>query len=507
MFSFAFLDTILICVGAFCLVQILQRRRSNSLPLPPGPSGWPLLGNLLEHPLERAWETYAKWAEQYGSIFSLSILGQRLVIVNDVETAIGVLEKTGGKVAGRAKTTMLKISGWDVVLIAQPYGPSSRAYRKLIFKLIGTPQAMKRFHPMEERRSTVFVSSLLQSHDNVEEACRMMAGSVSLEAAFGYLVQDAGQDHFVELAEKCMADFSRLMRPGLFLADIIPALRYVPAWFPGAGFQKEVALAKKRIHDLAELPVKFVQEQLATDSRVPSLVGDMMAEGNLSEDEFQTMKYAALSFYAGAADTSVGTLLAYFIAMMRYPKVQEKLQAEIDSVVGNRFPTFEDRGSLPYSEAVMKELFRWIPVVPGGAPHLACEDVIYKGHVIPKGAFVLPNIWAMLRDPETYQNPLVFNPDRFLGSEPERDPATICFGFGRRSCPGFRLADATIWISIVKIAYACRVVKPIGKDGLPIEPEVAQTGGIVSHPVPFQCKIEARNPEIITKLIREALEH
>jgi hypothetical protein len=303
MISFIVLDTILIGFGAFCLVQILRQRGANNLPLSPGPSGWPLLGNLLEHPSEKAWETYAKWAEQYGPIFSLSMLGQKLVVVNDVETALAVLEKTGGKIAGRAKTTMLEMSGWDVVLTVQPYGSSSRAYRKLIFKLIGTLQAMKRFHPMEERRSTVFVSSLLEYPDKVEEACRMMAGSVSLEAAFGYLVQDVGQDHLVELAEKCMADFSRLMRPGLFLADIIPELRYVPAWFPGAGFKKEAAFAKKRIHNLAELPVQFVQEQLANDSRVPSLVGDMMAEGNLSEDEFRIMKYAALSFYAGAADT------------------------------------------------------------------------------------------------------------------------------------------------------------------------------------------------------------
>jgi cytochrome P450 len=193
--------------------------------------------------------------------------------------------------------------------------------------------------------------------------------------------------------------------------------------------------------------------------------------------------------------------------MMLYPEVQTKLQAQIDTVVGpDRLPTFEDRDSLPYVEAVMKELFRWMPVMPAGVPHRASEDYVYKGYVIPKGALVLPNIWAMMHDPNVYHNPSTFNPDRFLGDKPERDPTSVCFGFGRRICPGRKLADATVWISIVKFAFALQITKPIDKDGKLVEPEVVQSSGIISHVVPFVCDVKPRN-ERVAKMVEETLDH
>lgn len=91
-----------------------------------------------------------------------------------------------------------------------------------------------------------------------------MAGSVSLQAAYGYTVPDTGRDQFIDLAEKTMEDFSRFATPGLFLADLIPVLRHIPSWFPGAGFQKEAAITRQRIRDLADLPIKFVEEQIVS---------------------------------------------------------------------------------------------------------------------------------------------------------------------------------------------------------------------------------------------------
>lgn len=68
------------------------------------------------------------------------------------------------------------------------------------------------------------------------------------------------------------------------------------------------------------------------------------------------------------------------------PDVQSKAQQEIDRVVGReRLPTFEDWESLPYTEAIMREILRWKPVTPLGLPHRVVADDIYKGYLIPKG--------------------------------------------------------------------------------------------------------------------------
>jgi cytochrome P450 len=84
----------------------------------------------------------------------------------------------------------------------------------------------------------------------------------------------------------------------------------------------------------------------------------------------------------------------FFLAMILYPEVQRKAQEEIDRVVGTRrLPSFDDRGNLPYVEAIVKEVLRWHPVAPMGLPHMTTDDIIFDGYLIPKGALIIPNIW------------------------------------------------------------------------------------------------------------------
>lgn len=100
--------------------------------------------------------------------------------------------------------------------------------------------------------------------------------------------------------------------------------------------------------------------------------------------------------------------------MARYPAVFKRAQEEIDRVIGtDRLPSFKDRDSLPYINALCKEIFRWENVVPAGelyvhncfltflnnhsstlgVPHVTTEEDNYNGYYIPKGALVFPIIW------------------------------------------------------------------------------------------------------------------
>ncbi|PSR93709.1 hypothetical protein PHLCEN_2v4604 [Hermanssonia centrifuga] len=123
--------------------------------------------------------------------------------------------------------------------------------------------------------------------------------------------------------------------------------------------------------------------------------------------------------------------------MAMYPDAQKKAQAELDRVLGSgRLPTFEDRDSLPYVEAIILESIRWMPAVPLGVSHRIFVEDEYKGYRIPKGTTIIPNAWAMLHNPDDFPSPEEFNPDRFIknGSLDVKvqDPSTIAFGFGRR---------------------------------------------------------------------------
>lgn len=94
---------------------------------------------------------------------------------------------------------------------------------------------------------------------------------------------------------------------------------------------------------------------------------------------------------------TISALSSFLLALLLYPDVQRRAQAEIDHVIGrSRLPAFSDRPRLPYVDAVCKELLRWRLVLPLGVAHATTEDGIYKGYFIPKGTTVLPNTWCVL---------------------------------------------------------------------------------------------------------------
>lgn len=121
---------------------------------------------------------------------------------------------------------------------------------------------------------------------------------------------------------------------------------------------------------------------------------------------------------------------------MLNPSVQQKAQEELDHIIGrDRLPDFSDKGSLPYLEAVYKEVLRWFPNAPLGIPHATTKEDEYKGIRIPKGSICFPNAWAMARSNKVYgPDPEVFRPERHLVTDSERplDPSNFVFGFGRR---------------------------------------------------------------------------
>ena len=87
---------------------------------------------------------------------------------------------------------------------------------------------------------------------------------------------------------------------------------------------------------------------------------------------------------------------AFILAMVMHPDVQDKAQKELDTVIGHkRLPTFEDRPSLPYINAIVKELVRWHVVAPTGVPHATVRDDEYNGHLIPGNTMIICNAWLV----------------------------------------------------------------------------------------------------------------
>nr|BAL05080.1 cytochrome P450 [Phanerodontia chrysosporium] len=488
--DFAFAALALIIVKAF-----LSRTRRQGL-YPPGPKGLPIVGNALGMPTSREWLTFSEWGGRYGDIIYLSLLGQPMVILNSAKHAIALLDKRSNIYSDRPVLVMGgEMIGWKYTLALTPYGQRFREYRRFIAKLIGGPTQMQTHLPLEEHETRRFLKRLLIEPERVADHIRKTAGCIILKLSHGYHVRE-GHDPIVDLVDTATEQFSLATSPGAFLVDVFPLLRYVPAWVPGARFQKTAREWRKVLERMADEPHDFVKQRMAENTNVPNYTSELLQNERLDGDKEFNIKWSAASLYSGGADTTVSAIYSFFLAMTLFPHVAKRAQMEVDAVVGSdRLPTCEDRPNLPYVEALVKEVFRWNPVAPLGLPHRLIEDDIYEGYFIPKGSFVIPNIWHILHDPNHYPNPFEFDPTRFLSDEgrtPQPDPRDYCFGFGRRICPGLHLADVSVFLSCAMVLATFDISKAV-ENGKVIEPEVEYTSGTISHPKPFKCTIKPRS--------------
>ncbi|KIY44122.1 cytochrome P450 [Fistulina hepatica ATCC 64428] len=501
----SFLDVFLFLLGVYLIVRLCTR---PSVPYPPGPPGLPWIGSALHMPTHAPWKTFAQWGNKC-DITSFTVFGQRFVIINSPQIAIDLLSKKRTLYADRPTMEMAALCGWHRVLSSARYGPRFREYRKLIGRVIGTRGHMVRFYPVEDYQATMFLRRVLNDPERFEDAARKSAGATILHLTYGYKagrIREEGSDPFVDLADKAMSEFSEVTRPGAYLVDFLPFFKHVPSWFPGAGFKRTAATYLKSCNDMSEIPLDFVKQQLTSGKPNFSYAAALLKEPHLDDERMHDIKWSAASFYGAGADTTVSVVYSYFLAVCKYPEIQARAQAEVDSVVGmDRLPSFGDRENLVYVEAVCKELYRWLPIVPLAVPHRAMADDFYNGYVIPKHSLVIANVWKFLHDPVVYHDPLTFNPDRFLGPSPAPDPReTGVFGYGRRICPGNHLADVSVWINVAKAIAALHVSKAVDENGKIIEPVADTTDGVIVRPLPFRCSVKPRSEHIL-KLIDEAL--
>jgi len=205
------------------------------------------------------------------------------------------------------------------------------------------------------------------------------------------------------------------------------------------------------------------------------------------------------SMYSAGSDTTVSATYSLFLALVLFPQVQRRAQAELDAVIGrDRLPTCDDRPRLPYIEALCKELMRWHMVTPMGLPHSSSRDDVYRGFFIPKGSIMVANAWAILHDPEIYPDPEEFRPERFLnedGSIQDDPTLALVFGIGKRICPGRHFVDATLFIVTASVLSAFNVTKAKDENGIeiPVNAAVTVLSGIVVYPEKFACSIVPRD--------------
>ncbi|KAK2042897.1 cytochrome P450 [Colletotrichum somersetense] len=492
-------------VVTYLLEKVFDRLKNGRRPpLPPGPRGLPVVGNVKDLPGFDEYEAFhwLKHKEKYGPISSITAMGTTMVILNDLDIASELLEKRSIKHSSRPLQVFAgQMVGAENLTVLLPYGDRFRVQRKKMGRIIGSRTSAAQYNKLQEAEVGHLLVHMLKEPDQYLKHLKREAGSLILKMIYGYSVEQFKEDPLVQLIDETNEKLIVAFVPGNFLVDIFPLLRYIPSWVPGAGFQKIAKELRTMFFRSGDKPYAFVEHQIAQGKDNESFLSHLLRDSDSSPETVYNNKYSALALFSGGADTTVSSVATFLLAMMVYPEAQKKAQEEIGRVVGQgRLPGLSDRENLPYVDALAKEVMRWNPVAPMGVPHASTEDDVVEGYSVPKGSMLLANIWHFAHDPERYPDPMEFKPERFLGSEPQTDPARYVFGFGRRICPGRYLADNSIYLNIVQLLAAYNISKPV-RDGLVVEPEVKFLPGSVSRPVPFDASIKPRSPQH-EKLIR-----
>ncbi|PPQ87697.1 hypothetical protein CVT25_011464 [Psilocybe cyanescens] len=496
------LDFIVGILTTIVVVFALYRRRNNAgslshLPLPPGPKGLPLIGNLRNMPTSFEWQTYHKWSKELDTdILYLNVAGTSIVVLDSAEAVLELFEKRSSIYSDRARMPMInELMGWNFNFGFMKYGERWRRHRRLMHHNFH-PTAALRFRPHSLRAARNLLNRFLDIPNDVIGNLRHMAGETIMSIAYGLAVKPK-DDPYIRTAEKGVHPLVAAAVPGAFLVDMLPFLKYVPEWMPGAGFQTKARKWKNLARSMVEVPFAAAKRNLANGVSplcVASLSLQKLDEGTTDD--------------AYAEDIIQGVTGTMYAGLLDKPEVLRKAQQELDSVVKpGHLPDFDDEESLPYITAIAKETLRWRDVVPIAIPRLLTVDDEYKGYRLPAGSIVIPNAWAMLHNEDVYPDPFDFNPDRFMKdgklNKSVRDPSHACWGFGRRICPGRYMAFSAVWIAIASLLTVYDIKKAVDDEGNVIEPAHDYVSALVCAPKPYKCSITPRS-EQAEKLIRSA---
>ncbi|GJJ15153.1 hypothetical protein Clacol_009428 [Clathrus columnatus] len=372
---------------------------------------------------------------------------------------------------------------WGLAMM-QPDGVWKH-HRSILHQSLGKASLMQ-YQRVFEKAAKSLLSRLHRTPEKFIHHSRHVIGALILEIIYGIktLSED---DPYIGLAERALKLFGEVSAPGACLVDIIPILKYVPSWFPGAGFKTKAKVLNAELNAMATFPFAAVEDAMKAGNAPPSIVATALEEIHLEKsgaiEEERTIREVAGIIYMAAIDTTEAVIQTFYMAMLLYPNAQKKAQAELDKVLegADQLPSFDNRENLPYVEALIKEVLRWHPILPVAFPHMLREDDKIGEYFVPKGTIVMGNAWSLLHSKSVYGDDVAeFNPERFM--KPQTKYPDNAFGFGRRICPGRHMADSMIFIIIASVLHTFDIT-PYGSStttGVELPSPDAFVPGIIS---------------------------
>ncbi|KAL9997585.1 putative cytochrome P450 [Helianthus debilis subsp. tardiflorus] len=478
---------IISAVLSLILVSILAKFKSFRSNLPPGPLGLPIVGNLHQlhtnHLSDHLWQL----SKRYGPLMSLRLGRVKVVVVSSAQMAKEVLKKNDVIFCSRPVFTgQEKITYGYKGLVLTPYNDYWREMRKICTLHLFTTKKVQSFR--FDREEEVFlaikrITSQITTPGspevvvNLNETIMTLTSTIICRVAYG-MRQGQEMSRFHELLLECQA-----VLVNFYFRDHFPLMGWLDH------LNGSMARLEKNFNDMDVFYQDLVDKHL--NPKGPKLQDDIVdILLRLKKDDscsfgltFDHIKAILMDIFLAGTETVASTVVWAMAMLIKNPKALKKVQQEVRNVVGNKGNVDEDDlQKLDYLKAVIKESLRLYPVAPLLIPHETNDKCVLAGYTIPKKTLVYVNVWAIGRDPNSWENPNEFEPERFMRSSIDykgSDFEFIPFGSGRRGCPGMLLGATTLELILSNLIYAFEWSLPNGMKREDID--TLTTPGFVLH--------------------------
>uniref|UniRef100_A0A8C4MD49 Cytochrome P450 2E1 n=1 Tax=Equus asinus asinus TaxID=83772 RepID=A0A8C4MD49_EQUAS len=413
---------LLVWVATLLLISIWKQIYS-SWNLPPGPFPLPIIGNLFHLDLKNIPKSFTRLAERYGPVFTLYLGSRRVVVMHGYKAVKEVLLNYKNELSGRGEIAVFQAHKDNGVIFNN--GPSWKDTRRLSLTILRDYGMGKQRNEERIQRETHFLLEALRKTQGQPFDPTFVLGG----GPFNVIADILFHKHF-DYEDKTCQRLMHLFNENFYLLST--------PW----------------------LQEKHSAEPLFTLENITVTTADM--------------------FFAGTETTST-TLRYGLLILLKHPEVEEKLHKEIDSVIGpSRIPAFKDRLEMPYMDAVVHEIQRFINLVPSNLPHVATQDTAFRGYVIPKGTVVIPTLDSLLYDNQEFPDAEKFKPEHFLNENGKFKYSDHfkAFSAGKRVCVGEGLARMELFLFLTAILQHFNLKSLVDPKDIDLSPVTIGFGNI-----------------------------
>ncbi|XVE68502.1 hypothetical protein DITRI_Ditri09bG0073000 [Diplodiscus trichospermus] len=439
----------------------LKLAKGKKLNLPPSPPKLPIIGNI--HQLGKLpHRSLRDLSRKYGSVLLLQLGHNPTLVVSSAEMVREIIKNHDIVFSSRSRTTAASILFCgDSDLAFAPYGEYWRQIRKICVLELLSLRRVHSFQFVREEEIELIINKISRASvkgEPVNLTQLMMAFSnnvVSRCAISRKFEEEDSTSKFGLLTRRMMALFTSFC-----FGDMFPYLRWLdvlPGFIPSmkAVHGELDTFFKQIIED--HRAFKSLDKNNITNKDFLSILLQLQEDGMLEMDLSQeNLKAVILDMFVGGTETTSVTTEWLMAELLKNPNVMKKVQEEVRNVVGKKSKVdVNDINQMKYLNCVIKETLRLHPAAPL-VPRATTANVKLGGYDIPSNVTVFINAWAIHRDPNWWEKPEEFIPERFENSPIDfkgQDFHFVPFGFGRRGCPGISFGVASVEYVIANFLY------------------------------------------------------